>query len=85
LFADHPPGISVSLQVEDKQFIGNGHLIGSSLRWTAYFFALICNRTGRAPAKTEHLEIIDVEYAPIPMDPFREPLGAQSTPKVEGS
>src|SRR6202011_2223953 len=37
-----------------------------------------------APAKTEHLEIIDVEYAPIPMDPFREPLGAQSTPKVEG-
>src|ERR1700683_4238402 len=39
----------------------------------------------RAPAKTQHLEIIDVEYAPIPMDPFREPLGAQSTPKVEGS
>src|SRR5213082_1402799 len=39
----------------------------------------------RAPAKTEHLEIIDVEYAPIPMDPFCEPLGAQSTPKVERS
>jgi hypothetical protein len=39
----------------------------------------------RAPAKTEHLEIIDVEYAPIPMDPFREPLGAQSTPNVERS
>src|ERR1700675_563259 len=39
----------------------------------------------RAPAKTEHLEIIDVEYALISMDPFREPLGAQSTPKVEGS
>ncbi len=38
-----------------------------------------------APAKTEHLEIIDVEYVPIPMDPFREPLGAQSTPKVERS
>jgi hypothetical protein len=30
--ADHPPGISVSLQVEHNQFIGNGHLIGSSLR-----------------------------------------------------
>ena len=30
--ADHPPGISVSLQVEHKPFIGNGHLIGSSLR-----------------------------------------------------
>lgn len=38
----------------------------------------------RAPAKTEHLEIISVEYAPIPMDSFREPPGAQSTPKAEG-
>jgi transcription elongation factor GreB len=38
-----------------------------------------------APAKTEHLEIVDVEYAPIPIDPFREPPGAQSTPKVETS
>jgi len=38
-----------------------------------------------APAKTEHLEIINVEYAPIPMDPFREPPGAQSAPKVEDS
>ena len=32
----------------------------------------------RAPKKTEHLEIVDVEYAPIPMDPFREPPGAQA-------
>lgn len=39
----------------------------------------------RAPAKTEHLEIIRVEYAPIPMDPFREPPGTQSTPKAERS
>jgi transcription elongation factor GreB len=31
------------------------------------------------------LEIINVEYAPIPMDPFREPPGAQSKPKLEGS
>jgi transcription elongation factor GreB len=38
-----------------------------------------------APAKTEHLEVIDVEYASIPMDPFREPPGAQSAPKAEGS
>jgi hypothetical protein len=30
--ADHPPGISVSLQVEYKRFIGNGHFIGSLLR-----------------------------------------------------
>jgi transcription elongation factor GreB len=35
----------------------------------------------RAPAKTEHLEILDVEYAPIPMDPFRIPPGAQSKPE----
>jgi len=31
-----------------------------------------------APTKIEHLEILDVEYAPIPMDPFREPPGAES-------
>lgn len=34
----------------------------------------------RAPTKTEHLEIVDVEYAPIPMDPFREPAGAEAAP-----
>jgi transcription elongation factor GreB len=38
----------------------------------------------RAPGKTEHLEIIRVEYRPIPMDPFREPPGAQSAPKAGG-
>ena len=32
----------------------------------------------RAPRKTEHLEILDVEYAPIAMDAFREPPGAES-------
>jgi transcription elongation factor GreB len=31
-----------------------------------------------APTRTEHLEILDVEYAPIPMDPFREPPGAEA-------
>jgi transcription elongation factor GreB len=34
-----------------------------------------------APKKTEHLEILDVEYATIPMDPFREPPGAESAPR----
>jgi transcription elongation factor GreB len=33
----------------------------------------------RAPTKTEHLEVLDVEYVPIPMDPFREPPGAEAT------
>ena len=32
----------------------------------------------RAPKKTEHLEIVDVEYAPIPMDPFQEPSGSEA-------
>jgi transcription elongation factor GreB len=35
----------------------------------------------RAPKKTEHLEILDVEYVPILIDPFREPPGAESAPK----
>jgi hypothetical protein len=35
----------------------------------------------RAPGKTEHLEIINVEYVAIPMDPFREPPGAESARK----
>jgi len=32
----------------------------------------------RAPKKTDHLEIVDVEYASLPMDPFSEPPGAES-------
>jgi hypothetical protein len=35
-----------------------------------------------APTKTEHLEILDVEYVPIPMDPFREPAGAEAAPRL---
>jgi transcription elongation factor GreB len=38
----------------------------------------------RAPGKTERLEIIRVEYRQIPIDPFREPPGAQSTPNAGG-
>ena len=34
-----------------------------------------------APKKTEHLEILDVEYAAIPMEPFREPPGAEAAPE----
>ena len=37
-----------------------------------------------APAKTEHLEIVDVEYAAIPIEPFREPPGAESAPRAPG-
>jgi transcription elongation factor GreB len=31
-----------------------------------------------APNKTDHLEILDVDYLAVPMDPFREPPGAES-------
>jgi len=34
----------------------------------------------RAPKKTEELEVLDVRYARIPMEPFREPPGAEAAP-----
>ena len=51
--------------------------------------ALMHARTGdrvvvRAPRKSEHLEILKIEYRPIPMMPFREPPGAEAAPKVSG-
>lgn len=39
----------------------------------------------RAPKKTEHLEIIDVEYRAIPVDPFREPPGAEAGSRSDRS
>lgn len=36
-----------------------------------------------APKKTERLEIVEVRYAALPMDPFTEPPGAESAPRVE--
>jgi len=38
--------------------------------------------TVHAPTKTEQIDILDVEYTPIPMDPFREPPGAESASKL---
>jgi transcription elongation factor GreB len=32
----------------------------------------------RAPTKTERLEIVEVRYEEIPMEPFREPAGAEA-------
>jgi transcription elongation factor GreB len=34
----------------------------------------------RAPRRTEFLEILDVEYAPISINAFREPPGAEAAP-----
>lgn len=36
----------------------------------------------RAPNKTERLEIVDVEYLPIAIEPFTEPPGAESATKA---
>jgi transcription elongation factor GreB len=36
----------------------------------------------RAPTKIERLEILDVEYLPIPIDPYREPPGAEAAQKT---
>jgi transcription elongation factor GreB len=34
-----------------------------------------------APRKTERLQILEVRYEPIPMEPFSEPLGAEASSK----
>ena len=36
----------------------------------------------RAPGTTEQLELLEVRYERIPMEPFREPPGAQSAPNT---
>jgi len=36
----------------------------------------------RAPGGTEHLDILEVVYQHIPIDPFREPPGAEAAPKI---
>jgi transcription elongation factor GreB len=38
-----------------------------------------------APGGAESIEILDVDYAPIPMAPFREPPGAESVQKTDPS
>src|SRR6516165_12438416 len=76
----------VSIVGIDEVDLDRGHISWRSPLANALMKASPGDRVQlRAPAKTEHLEVIDVEYAPIPMDPFREPLGAQSTPTGEGS
>jgi transcription elongation factor GreB len=76
----------VSIVGVDEVDLDRGHISWRSPLANALMKACPGDRVNLiAPAKTEHLEIIEVEYAPIRMDPFREPLGAQSTPKVERS
>jgi len=35
-----------------------------------------------APGGTEHLQVLEVRYERIPVEPFREPPGAESAPKT---
>jgi len=39
----------------------------------------------RAPTKTEELEVLEIEYVPIPIEPFREPPGAEASPVRVGT
>lgn len=39
--------------------------------------------TLHAPAGREQLEVIDVRYEPIPIEPFTEPPGAEAAPKSQ--
>jgi transcription elongation factor GreB len=39
--------------------------------------------TVHAPTRTEQIEVLDLEYAPIPMEPFREPAGAESAGRTD--
>jgi transcription elongation factor GreB len=76
----------VSIVGIDEVDLDRGHISWRSPLANALMKASAGDRVVvRAPEKTDHLEIIDVEYAPIPMDPFREPPGAQSAPKAESS
>jgi transcription elongation factor GreB len=36
----------------------------------------------RAPGGTERLDVLDVRYERIPVEPFTEPPGAESTPRI---
>ena len=38
----------------------------------------------RAPGRTEELEILDVRYERVPVEPFAEPRGAESTARSRG-
>jgi transcription elongation factor GreB len=38
----------------------------------------------RAPAATEQLQILDVRYERIPIEPFTEPPGAEAKPQALG-
>ena len=36
----------------------------------------------QAPGRTERLEILDVRYQSIPVEPFSDPPGAEAAPKA---
>jgi transcription elongation factor GreB len=75
---------TVSIVGLDEVDLNRGYISWMSPLARALMKATIGDRVMlRAPTKTEHLEILDVDYPPIPMDPFREPPGAESAPKTD--
>jgi transcription elongation factor GreB len=75
---------TVSIVGLDEVDLNRGYISWMSPLARALMKATIGDRVMlRAPTKTEHLEILDVDYTPIPMDPFREPPGAESASKTD--
>src|ERR1700749_2788543 len=75
----------VSIVGIDEVDLDRGYISWRSPVANALMKASVGDRVNlSAPGKTEHLEIVDGEYAPIPIEPFREPLGAESKPKPKG-
>ncbi len=76
----------VSIVGVDEVNLDRGHISWRSPLANALMKASVGDEVKlSAPGKTELLEIVDVEYVAIAMEAFREPLGAQAKPKVEGS
>lgn len=76
----------VSIVGIDEVNLDRGHISWRSPLANALMKASPGDRVNlQAPGKTEPLEIVDVEYVAIPMEPFQEPLGAQAKPKVKES
>jgi transcription elongation factor GreB len=73
---------TVSIVGQDEVDLARGHI-----SWVSPLArALMKSREGdrvilRAPGGTEQLEILEVRYARIEVEPFREPPGAEAAPK----
>ena len=80
--AQTPPGAQTLARMHPSDDAG---AVGSALETTAET-ARFLSGTGdivlRAPGGTEQLQILEVRYQPIPVEPFREPAGAEAAPQA---